>query len=148
MQANKAEILVVEDNDDDFEATFRALCCAGADPGQLYRRRDGAEAWQDLVGRAEGKAPLPALILLDLNTPGMDGRMLLERLCRDPGLRRIPLVVLTTSDNEVDIETCYRNGANTYLRKTSSWTEFAEAMRVLMAYWFKHARLPVERMPQ
>ena len=148
MQENRPEILVVEDSDDDFEATFRALRRAGAEPGQLSRRRDGDEAWQDLVGRAEDGAPLPALILLDLNTPGMDGRMLLDRLCGNPGLRRIPIVVLTTSDNEVDIDTCYRNGANTYLRKASSWTEFAEAMRVLMAYWFTHARLPAERLPQ
>lgn len=148
MREDRPEILIVEDNDDDYEATFRALRRGGGVTARLERRRDGTEAWNDLDRRRAARVRLPDLILLDLNTPGMDGRMLLERIRCNRELRAIPVVVLTTSDNEVDIDTCYRNGANTYLRKSSSWPDFAAAIETLMAYWFTHAERPLEGRPQ
>jgi len=140
------EILIVEDNDDDYEATERALVRNTNLSNTVVRCRDGLEAWAYL--RAEGKfAPpnhprKPNLILLDLNMPGLDGRKLLSRIKDDPELDQIPLVVMTTSTAEEDINACYRAGANSYVRKPVSWPEFLEAIGRLQEYWFQIALLP------
>lgn len=139
-------ILVVEDNDDDFEATERALLRSTNLSNPIARCRDGLEAWSYLKRQGPyaqpDAAPRPGLILLDLNMPGLDGRKLLARIKEDPELNDVPVVVMTTSTAAEDIDACYRAGANTYVRKPVSWTEFADAIARLHDYWFQIALLP------
>ena len=118
-------ILIVEDNDDDFEATERALRRNSSLANPIERCLDGEEAWKRLNSNEDCS---PGLILLDLNMPGMDGRQLLKLIKGDEALRSIPVVIMTTSAEEDDVESCYDMGANTYIRKPISWAEFAEAI--------------------
>jgi len=129
-------ILVVEDNPDDYEATIRALKKA-----ELYNRvswcRSGREALDFLrhAGKyAEEGNERPGLILLDLNMPGIDGRKTLQLIKSDMVLKQIPVVVLSTSADERDIEICYRMGANSYVQKPVSFDGLTEAMKRLKRY--------------
>lgn len=139
-------ILIVEDNDDDFEATERAFKRNKNLSNPLARCRDGLDAWLYLKGEGPYAPPnrpaSPGLILLDLNMPGLDGRKLLGRMKEDPDLLKIPVVVMTTSSAAEDINTCYGAGANTYVRKPVQWPDFAEAVTRLHDYWFQIALLP------
>ena len=143
---DRQEILVIEDNDDDFEATERALTGAGQLRHAIRRCRDGMEAWRYLQGEQaggeRGETRLPGLILLDLNMPGLDGRRFLDRLKSDEGLRAIPVVVMTTSDDSNDVRNCYEAGANTYFCKPVRWSDFSKAIAQLHAYWFGLAVMP------
>lgn len=137
-------IMLVEDNPDDYEATVRSLrenrCM-----NPIQWCRNGREALDRLgLGRAAGDppAPLPAIMLLDLNMPGMDGRAVLQAVKADPHLRRIPVVVLTTSADERDIERCYEIGASSYVQKPVSFPGLTAAIRTLRDYWFGIAILP------
>jgi CheY-like chemotaxis protein len=138
-------ILIVEDNDDDFEAIGRAFDeCQGL-MNPIYRCRDGQDAWDYLTrdGAYAGTPPVGiGLILLDLNMPGLDGRQFLKRLKSHDTHGKTPCVVMTTSTEDEDIEACYRAGANTYVRKPMSWTEFTNAISRLHEYWFQIAFLP------
>ena len=84
----------------------------------------------------------PGLVLLDLNMPGMDGRKTLEVIKQDDTLKQIPVIILTTSADERDIEACYQTGANTYVQKPVSFDGLIEAIKRLKAYWFEIALLP------
>ena len=113
-------ILVVEDSDTDYEATLRAFRNSNlANPVQ--RCEDGEDALDYLFQKNQysdtSKFPRPYLILLDLNLPGTDGREVLEEIKRDTELKTIPVIVLTTSSDEKDIENCYQAGANSYIQK-------------------------------
>jgi two-component system, response regulator len=140
-----SDILLIEDNDDDFEATMRSLKknhfanpmrrCKNGQDGLDYLRHEGAYAGQP--------ASLPGLILLDLNMPGIDGRAMLRMLKADEKLRPIPVIVLTTSADSRDIEQCYQLGANTYIQKPVSFEGLVEAIRTMKEYWFGIALLPV-----
>lgn len=146
------DILVVEDNDDDFEATERVLTASGDVKTPVRRCRDGLEAWRYLKGEGDavvaGSHRLPGLILLDLNMPGLDGRRFLRRVKEDDDLRPIPVVVMTTSNDSRDVESCYDAGANTYVCKPVVWSEFTAAITRLRDYWFGMAVLPkLERRP-
>jgi two-component system response regulator len=139
-------ILVVEDSPEDYEATVRALRASGlANP--MFRCADGDEALEFLHrtgrfgGRREGP-PRPSVILLDLNLPGTDGREVLAAVKKDESLRTIPVVVLTTSLDERDIEGCYRAGANSYVGKPVDLDGFMAAVRRLKEYWFEVVVLP------
>ena len=105
-------ILVVEDSEDDFEATMRAFRRTNL-KNPVRHAASGTEA---LAILREGKER-PGLILLDLNMPGLDGRRILAIVKSDPQLRKIPVVVLTTSSDDRDVEECYVLGANTYIQK-------------------------------
>ena len=85
---------------------------------------------------------LPALILLDLNMPGIDGRKTLALLKQDQTLKKIPVVVLTTSADEKDIEQCYQMGASTYIQKPVDFASLLEAVGRIKDYWFGMALLP------
>ena len=140
------DILIVEDSDDDFEATERALRRVANLPNMIRRCHDGLEAWEYLTGKPISNSPLPptrpGLVLLDLNMPGLDGRKLLQRMREHPELRSIPVVIMTTSGESEDVEACYRSGANSYVHKSASWSEFSQEIRHLYEYWFQVALLP------
>lgn len=145
----KQEILIVEDNDDDFEAMERALSRSSAASHPIRRCRDGLDAW--LYLKREGKyadleaLDLPVLVLLDLNMPGLDGRRVLSRIRSDDYLCCIPVVVMTTSKAQKDINACYRDGANSFITKPLSWPEFCEAVSRMCNYWFHVTVLPNTR---
>lgn len=140
-------ILIVEDNDDDFFATMRAFKKAElANPVQ--RCTNGDQALDYLFRRGEfsdpDKAPKPGIVLLDLNLPGTDGRQVLRVVKADPDLKKIPVIVLTTSRARQDIERCYADGANSYIQKPVNLEEFVQAITRLREYWFEVALLPKE----
>lgn len=88
------------------------------------------------------RAPRPGLILLDLNLPGTDGREVLQDVKSTEGLRSIPVVVMTTSSDERDVEACYDHGANSYLVKPVELNGLINAIQRLKDYWFEIVVLP------
>lgn len=139
-------ILIVDDSEDDYEATTRALQRNKNLANPLRRCENGQEALDYLFQRGEYKAPdsapRPGLILLDLNMPGVDGREVLKEIKEDANLRSIPVVVMTNSDNDKDIQSCYELGANSYIVKPLEWGGFFDAISRLKEYWFEIAILP------
>lgn len=139
-------ILIVDDSDDDYDATVRALQKGKNLRNPIHRCEDGQDALNYLFGRgryASSEArPRPGIILLDLNMPGIDGRRVLAEIKNNQELKSIPVVVMTNSDDERDIEDCYEIGANTYIQKPLNWTGFFDAMQRLRQYWFEIAILP------
>ncbi len=138
-------ILLVEDSPEDFETTVRALRKAGlANP--IHRCEDGEEALDFLHRRGvyadAVKSPRPGLILLDLNLPGTDGREVLNDIKSAEHLRKIPVLVLTTSTDERDIDRCYQMGANSYVKKPVDFEGFLCAIQRLKEYWFGVVILP------
>lgn len=125
-------ILLVEDNPDDVLLTERAFRRADV-PNELRVARDGAEALEILLG--SGARAAPALVLLDLKLPKVDGLEVLRRLRAEERTRRLPVVVLTSSLEERDVVESYGLGANSYIRKPVDFTQFAEAIRLLGHYW-------------
>jgi len=138
-------ILVVESSSEDFEFTVRGLERAHANSA-VRRCRDGEEALDYLFRRGRyqdpASAPRPALVLLELNLHGTDGRELLKELKNDPVLKRIPAIVLTTSNDERDVETCYRFGANSYVQKPVNIDGFFEVIQTIANYWLGTVTLP------
>ena len=140
------KIMIVDDSDDDYSATVRALSRDGGLQNPLHRCEDGQQALDYLFRRGfcndEDKADLPGIILLDLNMPRIDGRRVLEELKKDDRLKRIPVIVMTNSNADRDIDECYRLGANTYINKPFEWAEFCKVIRHLKEYWFEIASIP------
>ena len=142
---NNQPILLVDDNDEDVEITLRAFKKSGL-ANQVFRCKDGDEALDFLFQRGEfsepGKAPRPGIILLDLNMPDTDGREVLEAIKNSPELKKIPVIVLTTSSDERDIEDCYEMGANSYVQKPVNLAGYMEAIQRMKDYWFKVVIIP------
>lgn len=145
MPESLPSVIVVEDSPEDWEATRRALERGGL-TNPLVHCATGDEALDYLFaggdGEAAGAAARPGLILLDLNLPGTDGREVLVRLKAHPELCRVPVVVLTTSADERDVDGCYRAGANSYIQKPVDLPGFRAAMRTLRDYWLDVVMLP------
>jgi len=136
------EILLVEDNPGDARLTLEALKDAKIS-NRIQVARDGVEALAIL--RREGPhagAARPDLILLDLNLPKMDGRELLREIKADTSLRRIPVVVLTTSSAEEDIISSYDLHANCYITKPVDLEQFTRVTRAIDEFWFAIVKLP------
>lgn len=133
-------ILVVEDSDDDFDATKRAFNKANLS-NPIIRAASGEAALEYL---GNGEQHRPGLILLDLNMPGMDGRKTLKIIKEKSALKKIPVVILTTSDDERDVDACYELGANTYIQKPVDFDGLIAAIRRLKEYWFEIALLPMD----
>jgi CheY-like chemotaxis protein len=138
-------ILLVEDSPEDYEATVRALRRAGlANP--IVRCEDGDEALDYLHRRGRysdpATSPRPGIILLDLNLPGTDGREVLAEIKGDLELRPIPVVILTTSTDERDVERCYNAGANSYIKKPVDLDGFMRAIQRLKEFWFEIVIVP------
>lgn len=138
-------ILLVDDSPEDFEMTARSLKKAGL-KNRIYHCSDGDDALDYLFHRGayadSSNAPRPGIILLDLNMPGTDGREVLEELKKDKDLSLIPVIVLTTSADERDIQDCYGMGANSYIQKPLDFEGFMKAMTKLNDYWFEVVILP------
>ena len=139
-------ILIVDDSDDDYDATARALQRGEKPNHPLHRCHGGREALDYLYCRGEYAAPnngsRPGIMLLDLNMPGIDGREVLATVKNDPDLRSIPIIILTNSNHRRDIDACYELGANTYIQKPLDLQRFFNIMQGLKDYWFKTAALP------
>jgi CheY-like chemotaxis protein len=137
-------VLVVEDSTEDFTALGRAFR-KHALQNPVFRCEDGDQALEYLQGygaRPNWPSALPAIILLDLNMPGTDGRTVLGTLKHDPRLSQIPIIVFTTSSNAKDIEECYRLGANSYMTKPVDYPALEEKVRLIVRYWLHSNELP------
>jgi two-component system response regulator len=132
MASEPKTILLVEDNSDDEQLTLRAMRQSEV-PNIIRVARDGAEALDQLFG--PNAARLPDLILLDLKLPKVNGLEVLKRLRTEEKTKSLPIVVLTSSDEERDILESYSLGANSYIRKPVDFDEFIDAVRQLGVYW-------------
>lgn len=138
MNMQEATILLVEDNPDDEALTLRALKQNNIG-NKIFVVRDGVEALDFLfyTNAYAGRDPhdMPQLILLDLKLPKVDGLEVLRRLRADERTRLLPVVILTSSDEEQDLIESYESGANSFMRKPVDFTEFVESVRQLGLYW-------------
>lgn len=142
MSVEPINILLVEDNPGDVRLTVEALR-EGKVHNQLRVARDGVEALAFLRQEGEfAEAPRPDVILLDLNLPKKDGREVLAEIKADERLRRIPVVVLTTSKAEEDILRSYALHANCYVTKPVDLEQFITVVRSIEDFWFSIVRLP------
>ena len=131
-------ILLVEDSADDATLILRALKQSGI-ANRIVIVHDGIQALDYLFGRGDyaGRraAPMPVVVLLDLNLPKIGGLEVLKRMRADERTAAVPVVIVTSSDEEQDIVEAYRLGTNSYVRKPVGFTEFGEAVRRLGLYW-------------
>ncbi len=137
-----ADILLVEDNPGDIRLAEEALRESKVS-NQLYTVKDGVEALSYL--RKEGKyreAVRPDLILLDLNLPKKDGREVLAEIKEDPYLKRIPVVILTISSDEMDVLKSYNLHANCYITKPIDINQFHKVVKAIDDFWFTIVKLP------
>ncbi len=135
-------ILLIDDNPADIELTRQCFldsrtpnevhCAMNAESALAFLKREGNFA----------SSPRPDLVLLDLNMPGIDGREILAAIKSDPELLTIPVVILTTSDADSDVEGAYRLRANSYLRKPVDLDEFVELANAVCAYWGRYVVPP------
>jgi chemotaxis family two-component system response regulator Rcp1 len=136
------EILLVEDNPGDVRLTIEALK-EGKIKNNLYVAKDGVEALEFLMQKNTYKdSPTPDLILLDLNLPRKDGRELLAEIKEDEALRRIPVVILTTSKAEEDILRTYDLHANCYITKPVDLDQFITVVKAVENFWLTVVKLP------
>jgi two-component system response regulator len=124
-------IALIEDNADDETLTLRALKKHGL-ANDIVVLRDGVEALAYLLSPDK---PLPHLVLLDLNLPRINGLEVLQRLRAEPRTELLPIVILTSSNEERDLLAGYRLGANSYVRKPVDFIQFSEAVHQLGLYW-------------
>lgn len=125
-------ILLVEDNPDDEALTLRALA-KNKIQNEVVVARDGAEALDWLFG--DDRLGRPAVVLLDLKLPKVDGIEVLRRIRAAPATRTTPVVILTSSKEDQDLIAGYELGANSYIRKPVDFVQFTEAVRQLGLYW-------------
>ncbi len=138
MAVKEVDVLIVEDNPSDQELTLRALkkknLC-----NKIHVVGDGAEALDFLFARGEyaDRTPsdLPRVVLLDIKLPKVSGIEVLQKIKADPNLRKIPVVMLTSSREGPDVQECYRLGANSYIVKPVDFDKFTEAVVQLGFYW-------------
>ena len=136
------QILLVEDSAGDVSLTREALRDAKVH-NELHVVGDGIEALAYLRGEGQyAGAATPDLVLLDLNLPRKDGREVLEEMKADDHLKRIPVVVLTTSSSESDIYESYQLHANAFVTKPVAYTDFLAAVRQLEGFWLEIVQLP------
>ena len=134
----KRIIMLVEDNPDDEALTIRALRQENV-VNQIVVARDGAEALDYLFAKGKfadrEKHPMPEMILLDLKLPKIDGLEVLRRVRADERTSLLPVVILTSSNEERDIISGYKLGANSYIRKPVDFIQFGESVKQLKLYW-------------
>jgi CheY-like chemotaxis protein len=138
MDLDAVEILLVEDSEEDAELAMRALKKHKL-TNNMHRVADGAEALEFLFGKGayasrQGKAP-PRVVLLDLKLPKVDGMEVLRALKADPVLRTVPVVMLTSSKENRDLDEAYGLGVNSYIVKPVGFEKFVQAVEQLGLYW-------------
>ena len=138
MKAEEIDILLVEDNPNDAELTLRALRKSNIG-ARLAIAKDGAEALEYLLG----ERPKPKVVFLDLKLPKIDGIEVLRRVRADERTRSIPVVVLTSSQEERDITECYKLGVNSYVVKPVEFDKFYKAVGDLGIYWLALNKSPL-----
>ena len=135
---NEVEILIVEDSIDDANLTIRALVKNNI-VNSIYHVRDGAEALDFIFTRGDyssrSNMAKPKLILLDLKMPKVNGVQVLEKIKSHPDTKTIPVVILTSSQEDPDIKKCYELGANSYITKPVEFEGFVKAVKDLGYYW-------------
>ncbi len=142
VDALAVDILLVEDNPGDVRLTKEALKDAKV-LNEIFVARDGVEAMDFLHKQGQFKeAPVPDMILLDLNLPRKDGREVLAEIKKDPKLKHIPVIVLTTSKADEDIIKTYNLHANAYITKPVDLNRFVEIIHALEEFWFTIVKLP------
>jgi two-component system response regulator len=138
-------ILLVEDNPDDRDLALLAFEQSNI-ANQIIVAGDGAEALDYLFGTGayedRDTSEMPQVVLLDLNLPKLSGLEVLRRIRSDVRTRRLPVVILTSSDEERDIVESYEQGANSYIRKPVDFTQFIEAVQSLGLYWLVLNTMP------
>ena len=139
-------ILMADDDDDDCMLVREALAESRL-ANQLHVVKDGEELMDYLYHRGKYlekiTSPLPGLILLDLNMPKKDGREALREIKTDPNLRKIPVIILTTSKAEEDIYRTYDLGANSFIIKPVTFNALVEVMKNIGKYWLEIVELPI-----
>ncbi|MBI5014948.1 MAG: response regulator [Deltaproteobacteria bacterium] len=146
MTGQKPVVILLADDDEDDRLMARDALEEARLANELRFVEDGEDLLDYLHHRGKyarsGSAPRPGLILLDLNMPRKDGREALREIKADPDLRRIPIVVLTTSKAEEDVQRTYDLGVNSFITKPVSFAALVEIMRTLGEYWFQIVQLP------
>jgi len=140
---NHGKILLVEDNPDDVALTLRALKGHNI-TNEVIVAQDGVQAIDYLFGTKEQPGPtdLPAVVLLDLKLPKINGMEVLQRIRSEERTKLLPVVILTSSDEERDVIDGYKLGANSYVRKPVDFVEFTRAAQQLGLYWLLMNRVP------
>ena len=139
----KCPILLAEDNPDDILIIKRAWK-KGLITNKLYIVNNGEEALEFLYKKGEySNAPTPGLLLLDLKMPRVDGFEVLKTVKQDAKLKRLPIIVLTTSNREQDIQRAYDLGCNSYIMKPVSYEKFIEAINSIHIYWMTMCEIPL-----
>ena len=142
MENRQAEILLIEDSLPDVRLTERALR-NGTLAKQVSVVRDGEQALAFLRRQGEyANAPRPDIILLDLGLPKKNGAEVLAEIKKDPALKRIPVIVLTTSDAEEDVLDTYNRHANAYTKKPVDMDEFVRTIKMIEDFWLSLVILP------
>jgi CheY-like chemotaxis protein len=139
---NPIEIFLVEDNAGDVRLTREAFVDARV-PNRLHVVHDGIAALQFLrKEKPYAGAPDPDLVLLDLNIPKMSGFEVLEQIKSDPQLRRIPVIILTSSKADCDVWKCYSSYANSYVTKPADFDQYVRVIASIDKFWLSTVRLP------
>jgi CheY-like chemotaxis protein len=141
MSADAVEILLAEDNPEDAEMTLRALRRNNL-ANHVRWVKDGEEALGYLFGEGRSASRPPRLVLLDIKMPKVDGIEVLRRLKEDPVTRGIPVVVMTSSNEERDVVDAYRLGVNSYIVKPVQFESFIETVAKIGMYWVLTNRVP------
>lgn len=145
MKRKTLPILIVDDSPEDYEAIYRALRKFGAE-NSIYHCIDGDQALDFLYKRGQYAAAMlserPGIVLLDLNLPGTDGFEVLSNIKKNNDLKKIPLIIFTTSNDPADVDRCYKAGANSYVQKPVHLNGFMSAIKVIRDYWLLTTILP------
>ena len=142
-----ASVMVVEDNDQDFETAVEAMQRAGIH-SEIVRAASGSECLHLLREARTSHSPMPAFVLMDLNTHSGDGREALTAMQQDGQLCAITVVVLSTSSNPKDVDFCYAAGARAYHIKPVDHALHRALLQTIFSYWLTSTVLPSERKPK
>lgn len=137
---NKFNILLIQDNDGDVVLAERVFKRIQA-PVQISVINDGLQAYKMFKQQSQPLQPIPHLILLDLNLPGISGMQVLKAIKNNPKYKIIPVIILTTSKRQVQIKQAYQNHANTYIAKPIDILQFQQLLMAINQYWLIHASL-------